>query len=87
MLELSTVVLLASLSAAAPPPRPANAGPEILVRGELICRPVTRTGTRIGASAVCRTRAQWESIRPGQYTTLDDAEAKLEVIGTPCGCH
>ncbi len=88
MPELSAVLLLASLSAAAAPQQAPARSPDVIVRApELICRPVTRTGTRIGVSAVCRTREQWAQARPGQYSTIDDAQAKLEVIGADCGCE
>ena len=86
-MELSTILLLAALSTASPPATPANLTPAIIVRAErLVCRPVTRTGTRIGTNAVCRTEGE-ESVRPGQYVTLDEADAKLKVISQPCGCN
>jgi len=86
-MELSTALLLAALSTASPPATPATLTPAIIVRAErLVCRPVTRTGTRIGTNAVCRTQGEEEAVRPGQYVTLDEADDKLKVISQPCGC-
>lgn len=88
--QAATLLFIAASLQAQQPSAPGNTGGDVLVRApeRLVCRPQTRTGTRTRASAVCRTRAEWEAARnadaAGSYTSIDAASAKLAVIGDSC---
>jgi hypothetical protein len=55
----------------------------------LVCRPVTRTATRINLSAVCRTREAWAanggSMAVRSYRDLEHLADRLATITHPCG--
>ena len=55
----------------------------------LVCRPVTRTATRINLSAICRTREAWAanggSMAVRSYHDMEHAADRLATITHPCG--
>ena len=86
----TAIAFIAASLLAQQPSAPGNTSGDVVVRApeRLVCRPVTRTGTRTRASAVCRTRAEWEATRnddaAGSYSSIEAASAKLSVIGDSC---
>jgi hypothetical protein len=67
--------------------------PVIVTGDRLICRPVSRTGTRLAVSARCLSRDEWVrargSVATHQYRSIEEATQALAVIGrastTGCG--
>jgi hypothetical protein len=83
----------ASASQAAAPPAADAVEPPIKVVApplqRLVCRPVTRTATRINLSAICRSRESWAansgSMAVRSYRDLEHAADRLATIAHPCG--
>jgi hypothetical protein len=55
----------------------------------LVCRPVTRTATRINLGAICRSREAWAanagSMAVRSYRDVEHAADRLATITHPCG--
>lgn len=63
---------------------------KVVAPHRLVCRPVTRTATRINLSADCRTREQWAANTGGaagtrSYWDIDHAADRLATITGRCG--
>lgn len=92
-LSIAIALDAAAANQTATQPAAEAAEPPIKVVGQplqrLVCRPVTRTATRINLSAVCRTREAWAansgSMAVRSYRDLDHAADRLATITHPCG--
>lgn len=68
--------------------------PEVTVEApeRMVCRPITRTGTRLNLSADCRTRAQWAEnsnvprgpLAARSYRDVEHLSDRLQIITRRC---
>lgn len=67
-------LFLSAAASAAPPSAPAPGSGGSYDPNQLICRSQADTGSRLGHTRVCLTRAQWEDRRRETRTNMDRSQ-------------
>ena len=63
-------------------PAPKGNGQDL---NKIICEVTQTTGTRLGASKVCKTVLEWQQLRRDQRDTLESVQRQATSTGCPNG--